>query len=428
MFALGVTRSPGGRPPDAPPTVLKVRHRRADDSSVSDGGVPPAGLGNRLAARWERRRVLDAGAEYAREAAASAKARERTRKLWAKARDRQARLPREDVRHTVLLRLPVPADVVWRALVDPAGPHTSFHAPLLAAGTLPGPPADAPGARTCTLAREPSGDVAVTLDQVVHAEPGRRIARQSLQSPYRTVTGWWVEPDGAHAAVVRGFTELTVPRMCAWQASQVADADLRRRAWELSAALTGPETAGPRPSHAPLTLDGILTRVEATGRLARGPRVAVTASATADLTGVPVHAAWVAVCSATGPSVEHGDPEAHWVPLRGGPAGPASALRCALVRHPLGHVDAFVDEVVESAPGVRLVTRGLSPFDVEAEVELTPRPTGTAVEVTLRQEVLPDVAEQAHRILVARAHMNARRIDRQARGGHPSPLDDVWFP
>lgn len=394
---------------------------------MSDAALPPPSLGQRLAARWERRQVLDAGAEYERHAVASAKSRERLVRTWARARDRQARAPREDIRHTVTTTLPVPADAVWRALVDPAGPHAAFYAPLLAAGTLPGPPPDAVGARTCALAREPSGDAAVMLDQVVHSEPGRRIARQSLQTPHRSVTGWWVEPDGAGAAVLRGFTELSVPRACAWQSSQVAEADLRRRAWALAVGLAGPEAAGPRPSHALVTADGMRRRVEAAGQLAAGPRVTVSASAAADLTGVPVHAAWVAVCSATGPTVEHGDPEAHWFPLTGGPAGPA-AFRCALVRHPLGHLDAFLDEVVERVPGVRLATRGLSPLDVQATVELTPGPTGTAIEVRLWQEVLPEVSERARRALSVRAHVNARRIDRQARGGRRQPLDEVWFP
>lgn len=400
---------------------------------MSDAAQPPPALGRRLAARWERRRALDAGAEYERQAVASAKSRERVRRTWAKTRERQAAAPREDIRHTVTARVPAAADVVWRALVDPGGPHAAFHAPPLAYGTLPGPPPDAVGARTCVLAREPSGDVAVMLDEVVHVEPGRRLARQSLQSPYRTVTGWWVEPDGPGASVLRGFTELSVPRACAWQSSQVAEADLQRRAWELSAALAGPDACGPRPAHALLTLDGMRARVEAAATLARGPRVTVSASATAELTGVGVHAAWLAVCSATGPSVEHGDPDAHWFPLAGGPAGPTgpagpAVFRCALVRHPLGHLDVFVEEVVEWTPGVRMLTRGLSPLDVQASVELTPGPTGTAVEVRLWQEVLPGASETARTLLLARAHMNALRIDRQARGGRRPPLDEVWFP
>ena len=385
-------------------------------------------LGQRLTERWNRRRTLDAGAELERSAVAAAKSRERVRKQWAKARHELATAPHEDLRFTVSRQIPVPVDVVWRALVDPAGPHAGYQAPLFACGTLPGPPPDVVGARTCTVMREPSGDLIVTLDQVVHAEPGRRLTRQALMSPFRQLTGWWLEPEGTSGTSLRGFTQLSTPRRCVWVQAQVAEADLRRRAWALAAGLAGPEAAGPQPPLAPLVADGARLRAEQAERLARGPRVVVSASATTELTGIGVHAAWIAVCTAVGPIAEHGDPEEYWVPLGDGPAGAAAALRCSLVRHPLGHLSADVDEVVEWSPGVRIVTRSPAPIDVQACVELTPGPTGTTVEVRMWVEVLPDAATSVQRHLNARAHMNAKRIDRQARGGERRPLDEVWFP
>lgn len=407
--------------------ALKNSAAQADDTPVTDAEPQPT-LGQRLSSRWDRRRTLDTATALEREARATLKGRERLRKHWAKARHDLATARHEDLRHTVMRQVPVPVDVAWRALVDPAGPHASSVAPLLACGTLPGPPPDAVGARTCTALREPSGDVVATLEQVVHVEPGRRITRRALTSPFGSLTGWWLEPDGPDGTLLRGFTQLSTPRTCAWVQGQAAEADLQRRAWALAAGLAGPMAAGPEPPLAPFVADGARRRAEHAALLARGPRVVVTAHATADLTGVGVHAAWLAVCSTVGPIAEHGDPEAHWFPLRDGPAGPSTALRCSVVRHPLGHLLARVDEVVERTPGVRLVTRSPAPIDVHASVELAPTPTGTRVEVGMWIEVLPDAAKRAQQHLMVRAHTNARHIERQARGGPSRPLDEVWFP
>lgn len=408
--------------------ALKVRRTSADDTAVTDAAEQQPTLGQRLTERWERRRTLDAGEEFEQAALATAKGRERLRKRWAKARYDLARGPYEDLRFTVIFRIPAPPEVVWRALVDPAGPQASHHAPLLVCGTFPGPPPDAVGARVCTAMQEPSGDVVTTLDEVVHVEPGRRLTRASLQTPFRTLTGWWLEPEGPDATLVRGFTQLRVPRRCGWISGQLAESHLRRRAWALSAGVAGPQAAGPQPAHAPIDADAIRRRAEGAEQLARGPRVVVSASATAELTGVGVHAAWLAVCSVVGPTAEQGDPEAHWFPLRDGPAGATAALRCSVTRHPLGHLTTAVEEVVEWSPGVRIVTRSPAPLDVQACVELTPGPAVTTVEVRTWVEVLPDAAKRAQRILALRAHTNAARIDRQARGGEARPLDEVWFP
>lgn len=391
----------------------------------------PTGPLGRLGDRWERRRAEARAAEAKLTAQADARSLARLRKVWARERERLAKAPVEHVRHTAELRLPVPADVVWRTVVDPAGPQLASYGTPLAAGTLPGPPADAVGGRTFEVLVGPDG-VSTSLEEVVHVEPGRRITRRLLHHPRRALDGWWVEPDG-DGCLLRRFIDTDAARDCAWQTRQVAEAEVRRSLWFVARALAGPAVApDPEPPFARVMSDTVRRRTEEFERIARGPRVEVEAVFSVTL-AAEVHAAWLAVCTATSPVVEHADAEAWWLPLARDGAGPPAVpgppvLVGAISRHPLGALTLLPYEIVAAEPGVALHTRGIEPFGVVATVELTQVAGGTRVDVRLREEVLPGATTRSHRMLLARAYTAARRIERHAVSGPRPPLDDVWFP
>lgn len=374
---------------------LKVRGRAADDHRVNSapGAAPTWAVDD--AERARRRRTV-----------------ERMR--------RRVESPRRPVRAVLTGPVHAPVEEVWATLTDPDRFASALPYPLLFACTVPGTPAGAVGELSCAAMLLPDGTVSVQLSETILLEPGRRIVERSRTLPLEHLSECVLRADGPDRCTIRVVSTLVAPTGSGWLFRGTMRHSARSVHWGLRRLTGDPTVAEPRPAP-PRREQRRLRRLEvAAARLAAGPREPVEVVRSLDV-AVPAERAWAAVASTGSPVVERGDPVAFsFTPER------MPQLRLALPRHPVSDLEPLVEEVVETGPDMRLVTRDLAPFGPRADVLVTPTAGGCRLDARLSQETLPPDAGPTAVRLGRRAEAYLDRLGRALAGLPPLPLEEGW--